>query len=128
MSDSTNIKDTYKKNENKKEENKRDDRKDEAKRDDYRKDSGGRGKGSDRSFRGGGKGKMFFKRKVCRFCVKKLTIDYKDADLLKKFTTERGKIIPRRILGTCARHQRKLTRAIKRARVVSIMPFVSSSL
>ena len=91
-------------------------------RDDYKKESGGRSRYSDRSYKS--KGKMFFKRKVCRFCTKKLEIDFKNVDLLRKFTTERGKIIPRRILGTCAKHQRKLTRAIKRARVLALLPFV----
>lgn len=91
-------------------------------RDDYKKDSNRGGKYSDKSYRS--KQKMFFKRKVCRFCVKKLAIDFKNVDLLKKFTTDRGKIIPRRILGTCAKHQRKLTRAIKRARVLALLPFV----
>ncbi|MBW2100088.1 MAG: 30S ribosomal protein S18, partial [Deltaproteobacteria bacterium] len=64
------------------------------------------------------KKKSFFqRRKVCRFCAdSKLKIDYKDPRSLKYFTTERGKIIPRRISGTCAKHQRALTQAIKRAR------------
>lgn len=102
----------------------RDRDRDRDNRDDYKKDHGrGRG-GGDKSFKSSGKQKLFFKRKVCRFCVKKLTIDFKDADLLRKFTTEKGKIIPRRILGTCAKHQRKLTRAIKRARVLALLPFV----
>jgi small subunit ribosomal protein S18 len=79
-------------------------------------------KNSDKQFKS--KQKVFFKRKVCRFCTKKINIDFKDADLLRKFTTERGKIMPRRILGTCAKHQRKLNLAIKRARVLALLPFV----
>ena len=66
------------------------------------------------------------RRKVCAFCVEKAEyIDYKDVNKLKKYMTERGKIVPRRISGTCARHQRKLTTAIKRARVVALLPFTT---
>ncbi len=72
-----------------------------------------------------GKGKTFFRKKVCRFCANKAKIDYKDADGLKRFTTERGKILPRRITGTCAKHQRQLTVAIKRARNICLLPFVT---
>lgn len=68
------------------------------------------------------------RRKVCRFCAdKKLEIDYKDARTLAGFLTERGKIIPSRITGTCARHQRQLTRAIKRARIMALLPFTVTS-
>ena len=72
---------------------------------------------------------MAFKRrkrkKVCRFCEDKVqTIDYKDIKKLQRFTTDRGKILPRRVTGTCAKHQRALTIAIKRARIVALMPFV----
>ena len=68
---------------------------------------------------------FFVRRKVCRFCVDaKLAIDYKDASTLRQFVTERGKIIPRRISGNCARHQRSLTRAIKQARLLALMPYV----
>lgn len=64
------------------------------------------------------------KRKVCAFCVDKIeTIDYKDVARLKRFITERGKILPRRITGNCARHQRQLTVAIKRARNLALLPF-----
>ncbi|MCL4426035.1 MAG: 30S ribosomal protein S18 [Firmicutes bacterium] len=64
------------------------------------------------------------KRKVCAFCVDKVEdIDYKDGARLKRFITERGKILPRRITGNCARHQRQLTVAIKRARNVALLPF-----
>ncbi len=74
----------------------------------------------------GGYGKQArFKRKSCRFCANKnLAIDYKDADLLNKFITDRGKILPRRITGNCARHQRLVARQIKRARIIAILPFV----
>jgi len=65
------------------------------------------------------------RRKVCAFCVDKVTdIDYKDVVRLKKFITERGKILPRRISGVCANHQRQLTTAIKRARCIALLPFV----
>ena len=80
--------------------------------------------GDDRGGRGG-KGKVFFKKKVCKFCIQKLKIDYKDADTLRRFITERGKILPRRITGTCAKHQRALALAIKRARMIALLPFVA---
>lgn len=64
------------------------------------------------------------KKRVCAFCVDKVTdIDYKDINRLKKYITERGKILPRRISGNCARHQRRLTIAIKRARIMALLPF-----
>ena len=67
----------------------------------------------------------FFRKKVCRFCVDKAeTIDYKDAVKLRKFITEQGKILPNRISGNCASHQRKIAIAIKRARHVALLPFV----
>lgn len=72
-----------------------------------------------------GRYKPFFRRKVCKFCTKKATINYRDVDALRRFTTERGKILPRRITGTCARHQRELAVAIKRARILAFLPFVS---
>ena len=66
------------------------------------------------------------RRKVCRFCAdKKIVIDYKDPKLLKYFITERGKIVPRRISGNCARHQREIAAAIKRARHIALLPFVA---
>ena len=74
---------------------------------------------------GRGKSKVYFKKKVCRFCTQKLKIDYKDVDTLRKFITERGKILPRRITGTCAKHQRSLALAIKRARIIALLPFVA---
>ena len=65
------------------------------------------------------------RRKVCQFCVDKATfVDYKDVAKLKKFTSERGKILPRRATGACAMHQRQLTEAIKRARQLALMPYV----
>jgi len=66
-----------------------------------------------------------FKRKICRFCANKnLVIDYKNIEVLEKFVTDRGKILPRRITGTCSRHQRSLANAIKRARILALLPFV----
>jgi small subunit ribosomal protein S18 len=71
--------------------------------------------------------RTFHRRKVCRFCAdSNLKIDYKDAKTLRYFTTERGKIIPRRISGNCAKHQRVLTLAIKRARNIALLPFTTS--
>jgi small subunit ribosomal protein S18 len=81
--------------------------------------------GRDGEDRGRGKGKVYFKKKVCKFCVQKLKIDYKDADVLRRFITERGKILPRRITGTCAKHQRALAIAIKQARSIALLPFVA---
>ncbi|XOF35117.1 MAG: 30S ribosomal protein S18 [Candidatus Electrothrix sp. YB6] len=71
--------------------------------------------------------KVFYRRKVCRFCTdKEIVIDYKDAGTLKNFVTERGKIIPKRIYGTCAPHQRQLTEAIKRARHLALIPYTGN--
>ncbi len=81
--------------------------------------------GDDRG-QGRGKGKMFFRKKVCRFCTQKTKIDYKDSDGLRRYTTERGKILPRRITGTCAKHQRRLALEIKRARALAMLPYVVS--
>ncbi len=65
------------------------------------------------------------RKKVCQFCVDKLTsIDYKDTAKLRRFISERGKILPRRTTGTCAAHQRQLTVAIKRARQIALLPYV----
>lgn len=72
--------------------------------------------------RGGRKGR----KKVCAFCVDKVDmIDYKDISRLRRFVSERAKILPRRVTGTCARHQRELTVAIKRARYLALMPYTS---
>ena len=66
------------------------------------------------------------RRKVCAFCVDKVEqIDYKDAQKLKRYLSERSKILPRRTMGTCAMHQRQLTEAIKRARHVALLPYVT---
>ena len=71
--------------------------------------------------------RTFHRRKICRFCAdSSLVIDYKDQKNLRYFTTERGKIIPRRISGNCAKHQRILTMAIKRARNMALLPFTTS--
>lgn len=66
------------------------------------------------------------RKKVCQFCVDKVTdIDYKETAKLRKYISERAKIVPRRVTGTCAKHQRQLAVAIKRARVVALLPYVS---
>lgn len=70
--------------------------------------------------------KIFFRRKVCRFCADQgLAIDFKDTQTLKHFVTERGKIIPRRISGNCAKHQRVMAQAIKRCRHIALLPYTS---
>ena len=71
------------------------------------------------------KGGMHRRKKVCVFCGKDNTIDYKDTAKLKKFVSESGKILPRRITGNCAKHQRELTTAIKKARHVALLPYIS---
>ena len=77
---------------------------------------------------GGGGGRFGGRRKVCGFCVDKIgEVDYKDTPRLRRYISERGKIEPRRKLGTCARHQRSLTTAIKRARHVALLPFTTAS-
>jgi len=90
---------------------------------------GGRGKAG---AHGGQQGKdgqrrpMFRRRKVCKFCADKIDdINYKDVKLIGPFVPERGKILPRRISGTCAMHQRKLQTAIKRARQIALIPYVT---
>ncbi len=66
------------------------------------------------------------KKKICSFCVDKVeSIDYKQYDKLKRFMTERSKVLPRRISGNCAKHQRQLTRAIKRARIMALLPYTT---
>jgi small subunit ribosomal protein S18 len=92
----------------------------------------GGGPGGDRDRGGpggpqGGKKKFFYRRKrVCKFCVEKIEyIDFKDVKTLQQFIPERGKILPRRISGTCALHQRKLQNAIKRARIAALLPFTA---
>lgn len=93
------------------------------------KPGGGRG-GAGGAAGAGGKegGKRFFfrRRKVCKFCADKIDyIDYKDVKTLSGFVPERGKVLPRRMFGTCAEHQRKLTLAIKRARNIALLPFAA---
>jgi small subunit ribosomal protein S18 len=74
----------------------------------------------------GGRRRGMGRRKVCRFCAdKNMLIDYKDARVLGNFLSERGKIIPARITGTCAGHQRRLTVAIKRARTMALLPYTT---
>jgi small subunit ribosomal protein S18 len=73
---------------------------------------------------GGGGKRTFFQKKVCRFCADKIeNVDYKDVKTLKNLLTDRGKIIPSRISGNCATHQRKVTLAIKRARNMALFPY-----
>jgi small subunit ribosomal protein S18 len=87
--------------------------------------AGGRGGGAggDDEKRGGG-GRGFGRKKVCRFCAEKnAKVDFKDQATLKYFVTERGKIIPRRISGNCAKHQREVATAIKRARGLALLPY-----
>jgi small subunit ribosomal protein S18 len=75
---------------------------------------------------GGGKRTFYRRRKVCKFCADKIRyIDWKDVRLLQQFTPERSKILPRRISGTCAKHQRILQQAIKRARHMALIPFAT---
>ena len=89
--------------------------------------SGGEGRSGGQGAQQGGKKKFFYRRKrVCKFCVEKIEyIDFKDVKTLQQFIPERGKILPRRISGTCALHQRKLQNAIKRARTVALIPFAT---
>jgi len=86
-------------------------------------DGGREGRGGGKR-RGGGGGR---RKRVCRFCAdKSLRIDYKDPYSLRYFITDRGRVVPRRISGTCAKHQRRVSQAIKRARNVALMPFTVS--
>ncbi len=90
------------------------------------KPGGGRG-GAGAGGKDAGKRYFFRRRKVCKFCADKIDyVDYKDVKLLSGFVPERGKILPRRMFGTCAEHQRKLTLAIKRARNIALLPFASA--
>ena len=93
-------------------------------RDDDKERGGGRslGKGGGGGRGGGGGG--FSRRKMCRFCADTETsIDYKNLAMLKHFVTERGKLVPRRISGNCARHQRDLSLQVRRARMIALLPF-----
>ena len=92
--------------------------------------SGGRpssgGPGSRPSGGPGGRGKFFRRKKVCKFCTEKIdAISYRDVRLLQGFVAERGKIVPRRLTGVCTTHQRRLTRAIKQARNIALLPFAT---
>ena len=74
----------------------------------------------------GGRGKFFRRKKVCKFCTEKIdAISYRDVKLLGQFVAERGKIVPRRLTGVCTTHQRRLTRAIKQARNIALLPFAT---
>jgi len=74
----------------------------------------------------GGKRFFFRRRKVCKFCADKIDyVDYKDIKLISQFVPERGKILPRRMFGTCAEHQRKLTEAVNRARHIALLPYAA---
>ena len=85
----------------------------------------GRDRDKDKDRDRGEKG-YFFRKKVCKFCVEKMdALDYKDVSRLQKFITEKGKILPSRISGTCARHQRRLSQAIKFARSIALLPFTA---
>ena len=82
---------------------------------------------NEREFKGGRPVRRTSRKKVCSFCVDKAeAIDYKDVAKLRKYITERGKIVPRRVTGTCAQHQRHLTTAIKRARTVALLPYTNN--
>jgi small subunit ribosomal protein S18 len=96
---------------------------------------GGRGAGGGAGAKGGrggeggkdgGKRYFFRRRKVCKFCADKIDyVDYKDVKLISQFVPERGKILPRRMFGTCAEHQRKLTEAVNRARHIALLPYAA---
>ena len=87
---------------------------------------GGRGPGGPGGAGGPGGRKFFRRKKVCKFCVEKIdSIHYRDVRLLQQFVAERGKIVPRRLTGVCTTHQRRLTRAIKQARNIALLPFAA---
>ena len=93
----------------------------------YQRPAGGPGQRPSGGPGGPRKKRPFQRRKVCRFCAEKnLTIDYKEPRTLRYFITERGKIVPRRISGNCAKHQREITEAIKRARNIALLPVASN--
>ncbi|PYQ17052.1 MAG: 30S ribosomal protein S18 [Acidobacteria bacterium] len=88
--------------------------------------AGGKGGSARAGQKEAGKRYFFRRRKVCKFCADKIDyVDYKDVKLLAGFVPERGKVLPRRMFGTCAEHQRKLTLAIKRARNIALLPFAA---
>ncbi len=87
---------------------------------------GGRPGGAPGGRPAGGRGKFFRRKKVCKFCTEKIdAIPYRDVRLLQGFVAERGKIVPRRLTGVCTTHQRRLTRAIKQARNIALLPFAT---
>ena len=87
---------------------------------------GGSSRGGERGAQGGQRRSLFRRRKVCKFCADKIDdINYKDVKLLSGFVPERGKVLPRRISGTCAKHQRALRVAILRARQLALLPYAS---
>jgi small subunit ribosomal protein S18 len=89
-------------------------------------DGGGRGDRGDKDDDGGGRRGGFHRKKVCRFCAdNEYVLDYKDVRMVQSFVTEHGKIVPRRISGNCATHQRKLTTSVKRARNLALVGYVS---
>ncbi|MDC7126095.1 MAG: 30S ribosomal protein S18 [Spirochaetales bacterium] len=92
--------------------------------DEVKKGADDRGSGDKGGFNRGNRNKSFFRKKVCRFCTQKATMDYKNPETLRRFVTESGKILPRRITGTCAKHQRQLAREIKRSRSIALLPFM----
>lgn len=95
--------------------NRRDDRKRSYDRDNDDR-SGGRGRG----------GRGFFRKKVCKICTRNAKVSYRNPDSLRRFVTERGKILPRRITGTCTKHQRLVCKEIKRSRAIALLPYVST--
>lgn len=97
----------------------RNERNDRSGRRDDRSSNGKSDRGGYRS----SKSRSYFRKKVCRFCTQNYQIDYKNPDSMMRFLTDRGKILPRRITGTCAKHQRMLATEIKRARALALIPF-----
>jgi len=96
----------------------------ESKREE-RQDNRPQQQGDRRGGQGGRKRMFYYRKKVCRICTKDFSgeIEYKNVGLLRKFVTEKGQIVPRRLSGTCAKHQRVITRAIKQARTIALLPF-----
>lgn len=88
-----------------------------------------KGREKDGDKRRGAEKRKFIKKRVCRFCAdKKLFVDYKNAGALQPFLTERGRLVPRRVSGNCLFHQREVTLAVKRARILALIPFTSTQL
>jgi len=87
---------------------------------------GGSGRDSSDSRGGYRRSRPYFRKKVCRFCTQGLKVSYRNPDSLRRFVTERGKILPRRITGNCAKHQRELSQEVKRARVLALLPFTKT--